>query len=126
MKLIHKLIDGIHEELEGAKEYAIVVSLNKEAIIEKTVNSAEALELDLSTLTTYGTYDIVVTTVPENEELYLKSRATSTYTIEAPADSGSEGGDVEQPKGCFGGVSVFGIGAIVLVAGVMLAKKKED
>lgn len=114
----------------GAKEYEVVVTLNKTEKIKKTVTGTE---IDLSTLTEAGEYTVAVSAIPEDEELYLKSRATATYTVEAASTPGDDTpptpGDDTTKGGCGSTLSTFGgISAVVLLAGVgmFLKKRKEN
>lgn len=115
--------------VEGAKEYEVVVTLNKVEKIKKTVT---ATEIDLSTLTEAGEYTIAVSAIPADEEYYLKSRSTATYTVEAASTPGSDPvtpGDDTEKSGCGSAISTFGgISAVVLLAGIgtFLKKKKEN
>lgn len=114
--------------VDGAKEYEVTVTLDKEEKIKKTVT---ATEIDLSSLTAAGEYTVAVVAIPEDEEVHLKSRATTTYLVEGgttPGDDDNPGGD-EPSGGCNSNLWAFGgLSAVVLLAGtaILLKKKKEN
>ncbi len=109
--------------IEGAKEYEVVVKLNNEEVLTQTVTVAE---IDLSSLTAYGEYDVAVSAIPENEELNLKSRGTVKYVLaEKAAEEPGNSGD-ETSGGCFGGMGVGSVmAAIALLGGAVIASKKR-
>ena len=59
--------------------------------------------MDLSSLTEAGEYEVAVVVVPEDEAIYLRSRATVKYAVESGTGGGDDnpvnpGGDEDQ--GC--------------------------
>lgn len=115
--------------VDGAKEYEVTVTLDKEEKIKKTVT---ATEIDLSSLTAAGEYTVAVVAIPADEEVHLKSRATTTYRVEGsgttPGGDDNPGGD-EPSGGCNSNLWAFGgLSAVVLLAGtaILLKKKKEN
>lgn len=116
------------EAVEGAKEYEVSVKLGTEEKIKKTVT---ATEIDLSELTEEGEYKIVVTSVPEDEDNFLKSRSAEVvYTVSAAQESSSSATESEPASaaksGCTGAVGTSGVLALLLGAGVVFAAKKRN
>lgn len=113
----------------GAKEYEVTVKLNNEEKLSTTVTGTE---VDLSSLTEAGEYEVAVVVVPEDEAIYLRSRATVKYTVESGTGGGDDnpvnpGGD--EDKGC--GSSIAAVGGLLAAAALggaalFLKKRKEN
>lgn len=113
----------------GAKEYEVTVKLNNEEKLSTTVTGTE---VDLSSLTEAGEYEVAVVVVPEDEAIYLRSRATVKYTVESGTGGGDDnpvnpGGD--EDKGC--GSSIAAVGGLLAAAAlggaaIFLKKRKEN
>ena len=113
----------------GAKEYEVTVKLNNEEKLSTTVTGTE---VDLSSLTEAGEYEVAVVVVPEDEAIYLRSRATVKYTVESGTGGGDDnpvnpGGD--EDKGC--GRSIAAVGGLLAAAAlggaaIFLKKRKEN
>lgn len=111
------------------KRFGNIVELQHEEKLSTTVTGTE---VDLSSLTEAGEYEVAVVVVPEDEAIYLRSRATVKYTVESGTGGGDDnpvnpGGD--EDKGC--GSSIAAVGGLLAAAAlggaaIFLKKRKEN
>lgn len=117
------------QAVTGAKEYKVTVTLGEQEIFTRTVTDTQ---IDLSSLTQTGEYEVKVEAIPSDTVVNLSNRATVKYTLSNNADSGNTtGGDkdnvTKEDKGCKGSItSVCGLSVLLIaVAGVVLAVRKK-
>ena len=74
--------------VDGAKEYEVTVKLGTEEKISVTVNDTQ---IDLSSLTEAGEYDITVEAIPEDPAANVSSRGTAKYTVTESSQGSGDG-----------------------------------
>lgn len=128
------------EAIDGAKEYVVSIKNDVETVVEDTI--VTATEFDISGLTAEGTYKITVKAIPTDENVNVESRGNVDYVVEAyvPEESTPEESTTtpeestttpeeskkeESKGGCGSAMGGAGLLALLALAGVRFAKKRD-